>query len=128
MAPILSTTSLLDSLKAIELLKSMILGTNQVRALYGHSYPTSQNTFSVITSVLECGELKPPNERYIAEVIVYTTPASLAEWELVLTGEDAESTVKAMENLYYSVQQELHQVTGGMGYGDVWNEAKFKEA
>ncbi|KAI4646112.1 uncharacterized protein J4E79_010621 [Alternaria viburni] len=125
MAPTLSTTSLLDSLKAIELLKNMIL--DQVRALYGHSYPTSQYTFSVITSVLYSGELKPPNERYIAEVIVYTAPASLAEWELVLRGEDAESTVEAMENLYYSVQQEVRNVTRNMGYGDVWNEAKAKE-
>ncbi|KAI4947732.1 hypothetical protein J4E91_006554 [Alternaria rosae] len=117
MVPKLSMTSLLDSLKAVELLKNMVL--DQVRALYGHLYPTSQYIFSVINSAIDSGELKPPYERYIAEIIVCTTPESLAEWELVLTSDDAESTVKAMESLYYTVQQEVGIVTDNMSYGDV---------
>ena len=127
MAPASSTTSLLESLKAIEILKGLILGTgpyllydapsltyhvDHARAIYGHSYPTSHHTFSVITCVMEWGTMRAPDDDYFAEVIVYTTPDSLVEWKLLITGEESESDLEAMKSLYFTVQRQVGEVSG----------------
>jgi len=127
MAPASSTTSLLESLKAIEILKGLILGTgpyllydapsltyhvDHARAIYGHSYPTSHHTFSVITCVMEWGTMRAPDNNYFAEVIVYTTPDSLVEWKLLLTSDESESDLEAMKSLYFTVQRQVGEVSG----------------
>ncbi|KAI4616440.1 uncharacterized protein J4E87_008706, partial [Alternaria ethzedia] len=109
MAPTSSTTSLLDSLKAIEILKGLIL--DQVRAVHGRSYPTSHYTFSVTTSFHDESTSLAADMKYYAQAIIYTTPGSLAEWKMVAESDACDSTRLAMEMLYLDMQMQVGKIT-----------------
>lgn len=127
MTPNASTISLLDSFKAIEILKNLILGTSpyllydappltyyvdQVRAVHGRSYPSPHYTFSVTTSISDNGTRLAPEMTYYAQAIVYTTPDSLAEWKLLAEAVGDGSTQEAVESLYSKVEDQAGEITG----------------